>query len=396
MQLFKRNLISLGLAFVPAALFAAPLYPQAAKGPAMHITTQERLETETWWPTMATAPLKAYTGSADCIRCHADQNAPLPTGMSRAATTGSEPHSLPVLSSRSFVSGGFTYSLMADSLPLRLSVSRGERRATQTVDWVIGAGDLGRTFLYNTGGHWFQSEATLYTQRSMLDLTTGFGPSTSTSPMGALGNLLSPAEARACFGCHTVHATTSAGLDPLHAEPGIGCEACHGPGRKHADKIAAEKTQEKTGEPEDLAIFQPAKLSPSDSIDFCGSCHRSFADASLSTGPQVDRAVVRFQPYRLEESTCWRATQDERLTCVACHDPHKPLNHVAASYDANCLQCHSTGKHNADEQRAPTACPKATHDCVTCHMPKVNLPSMHGDFTDHYIRIAREGETLPR
>jgi hypothetical protein len=159
--------------------------------------------------------------------------------------------------------------------------------------------------------------------------------------------------------------------------------------------MSAEHTSEGAAKSPDTAIFQPATLSPSDSIDFCGACHRSFADASLSTGPQADRAVVRFQPYRLEESKCWRATQDRRLTCVACHDPHKPLQRDAASYDGNCLQCHSNEKLAGSKQHTAAVCPKATRDCVTCHMPKVNLPSMHGDFTDHNIRIAKD-ESLPK
>jgi hypothetical protein len=33
---------------------------------------------------------------------------------------------------------------------------------------------------------------------------------------------------------------------------------------------------------------------------------------------------------------------------------------------------------------------------VTCHMPKVDLPGMHADFTDHWIRIAKPNEPVPR
>lgn len=314
--------------------------------------------------------------------------------MQRAASRAADAHFLPDSRRSSFTSEKFTYSLSADKNNLQLSASEGSHKAERNVDWAVGAGELAWTFLYQQDGRWYQSEASFYTKLSGLDITTGFGAKAGTSITAALGNILTAEEARSCFGCHTVHATTSAGLDPAHAEAGIGCESCHGPGRQHGDSMAAQQVKHlgaaSAGKSDAAYIFQPEKLSPSDSIDFCGSCHRSFADASLSTGPQADRAVVRFQPYRLEESKCWRATQDARLTCVACHDPHKPLNRVSASYDANCLQCHS------GEMHAATVCPKATHDCVSCHMPKVELPSMHGSFTDHFIRVAKVGDPLPR
>jgi hypothetical protein len=384
MGIFNRTLSRLRWGLVPAALCAGLIRPQEIATSAMHITTQERLETETWWPTMSTAPLKEYAGSQSCRGCHVEQSSSSPTSMQLAATKGDEARSLPHLASSSFASGAVRYSLIAGESPLRLSVATGGRNAAQAIDWVVGAGDLGRTFLYEDRGKWFQSEVSFYSRPSMLGITTGFGPSTRTTAAEDLGNALSPAEARACFGCHTVHAATSEGLQPLHAEPGVGCEACHGPGQQHANNMAASKANG------DSAIFQPANLSPADSIDFCGACHRSSADASLSVGPEADKATIRFQPARLERSSCWRATQDARLTCVACHDPHKPLDHNAVSYDTNCLQCHSGVKRSVTKQPIAKECPKATHDCVTCHMPKVRLPSMHGDFTDHDIQIVKD------
>jgi hypothetical protein len=29
-------------------------------------------------------------------------------------------------------------------------------------------------------------------------------------------------------------------------------------------------------------------------------------------------------------------------------------------------------------------------------MPKIELPGMHAEFTDHWIRIAKPGEPIPR
>ncbi|WP_263379571.1 cytochrome c3 family protein [Granulicella paludicola] len=85
--------------------------------------------------------------------------------------------------------------------------------------------------------------------------------------------------------------------------------------------------------------------------------------------------------------------KDERLTCVACHNPHQPLNRDLVTYDKKCLSCHSSG--DLSMTHPAMACSKATSKCVSCHMQKVTIATIHGDFTNHFIRIAREGEPLP-
>jgi len=37
------------------------------------------------------------------------------------------------------------------------------------------------------------------------------------------------------------------------------------------------------------------------------------------------------------------------------------------------------------------ACPTGTKDCASCHMPKYEIPWVHATYTDHFIRIVREG-----
>jgi hypothetical protein len=81
---------------------------------------------------------------------------------------------------------------------------------------------------------------------------------------------------------------------------------------------------------------------------------------------------------------------------VACHNPHQPLNRDVASYDRHCLQCHATVAGAAPAEHAGKTCPKAVSQCVSCHMPKVAIASMHGDFTDHFIRVVRPEDGFPR
>jgi predicted CXXCH cytochrome family protein len=375
------------------SFLSQPLHAQSTTERSTQVTTQERLETELWWPTKSTSPLRAYAGSKSCLQCHTQTERA--TSMQRAATVAGADDFLAGHLSPTLNTSAITYTLAKKATGLEFQVSDGLHESSQTLGWVFGAGDLGRTFLYPANGRWYQSQLSYYTRIAALDITTGLPPSHASSLQEAIGQQLSPQDARSCFNCHTVHATTSAGLDPLHAEPGIGCEACHGPGRDHSNTMSAATHAGNAATPDSkVVIFNPAKLSPSDSIDFCGSCHRSFADASLSTGQGAETAVVRFQPYRLEESKCWRATKDERLTCVACHDPHQPLNRDMVSYDNKCIACHDS--KNLIATHPLSLCPKATSHCATCHMQKVTIASMHGDFTDHFIRIVRVGEPLPR
>jgi hypothetical protein len=70
---------------------------------------------------------------------------------------------------------------------------------------------------------------------------------------------------RLCSGCHTT------GMDPTQAafaEEGIGCEACHGPGRKHAASTAKSD------------IVNPRRLPPDRRDMICEACHTAGHDST--------------------------------------------------------------------------------------------------------------------
>ena len=142
--------------------------------------------------------------------------------------------------------------------------------------------------------------------------------------------------------------------------------------------------------PRETTIFSAKGLSPVDSVDFCGACHRTPLDVAELPAVNMGITNLRFQPYRLERSLCWGEKGDARITCVACHDPHKPLVRNTASYDEKCLKCHAnTGSAPSATQIA--GCTVGKSDCASCHMPKYEIPAVHAKFTDHYIRIVRSG-----
>jgi formate-dependent nitrite reductase cytochrome c552 subunit len=37
-----------------------------------------------------------------------------------------------------------------------------------------------------------------------------------------------------------------------------------------------------------------------------------------------------------------------------------------------------------------------TQKCAACHMPKVEIPGTHTSFTDHWIRVVKPNEPVPR
>jgi hypothetical protein len=269
--------------------------------------------------------------------------------------------------------------------------------------WAFGVGHLGQTYVYEKNGSYYESHLTFFSSSQDLNITPGQSLAPPRNPENAAGRRMPPAESRACFACHTTASVTNNQLDVNRAVPGITCEACHGPGSSHV--VAMNSGQQEQGA--DL-IMNPSRLDPVASVDFCGACHRTWEDVVTNIG--LGALNLRFAPYRLENSKCW-SKPDARLTCVACHDPHQPLEHDPAAYDSRCLACHLNQPgaktiadrpdsdhpdsvrpdpdHPDPDQRSSdhpgAACPVSTKNCTTCHMPKVESSIQRSTFTDHWI-----------
>ena len=186
------------------------------------------------------------------------------------------------------------------------------------------------------------------------------------------------AGARDCFGCHSTGAVSQGALHFETLAPGVGCENCHGAAETHAAAVRA-------GELTKASLAQLGALTPEQMNQLCGRCHRTWRQIALH-GP-IGVNNVRFQPYRLTNSKCYDPA-DARIRCTACHNPHGALETSLAAYDAKCMACHSGAA------QAKT-CSVAKAGCVSCHMPKIDLPGAHARFTDHEIRIVRAGEPYP-
>jgi len=348
------------------------------------IATEMRLIDPGWWPTKGTFARDQYVGSEVCGRCHHDIFATQTnTPMAHAVKPALPDAFANMPRTMHFRIGSFDYSLSQTAMGAEYSTTNGQQSASAVLNWVFGDRQFGDTFLYQQGGNYFESRVSYYTATNGLDLTTGrtrFSPSRLET---ALGRRMSPDEPPLCFGCHSTASSADGMFRPAGMILGVTCEACHGPGAQHVAQMSLE--HDATASP---LIFNPARLDPADSMDFCGACHRTAADVTLN--PVSGAFVLRFPAYRLEQSRCWR-NGDARLTCTACHDPHKVRVQDAAFYDKVCVSCHSPASDaiKAQTHAIPT-CKVSNHDCVRCHMPKQMIRSMHTEFTDHKIAIHGE------
>jgi predicted CXXCH cytochrome family protein len=282
------------------------------------------------------------------------------------------------------------YRVSREEGKLALGFSRpgGELNGRRALDYFIGSGAAGRSYLTLINGFLFQSPVSYYSKAAKWDISPGYQTSKDAS--------LTRAIEIKCLQCHSgrwqpVEGTQNRyGGDPF-LEAGIGCERCHGPGAKHASSPPA-------------GIVNPAKLDARRRDSVCAQCHLT-GDARIARagrglrtyrpGDLLSDHVVSFirpastvfrvtSHYEtLAQSACGKASRG-KLWCGTCHDAHSvPAPAESASYfRARCLGCHE-----------PARCDRGP-DCAGCHMPKNPTADVgHVAYTDH--AIARRPTRLP-
>lgn len=415
------------------ALLPAPAPPGAAQELAAvdgQTTTAERLRSEPWWPRKSFDSAAGHAGSAACAECHgATHAAQAATPMARTLARAAPAHLGEVeagAGAGEIELGGYRYRLERTADGLGFTVGDGELSLAAPVEWVFGAGETGYTYVWERDGVFYESRFSYFPGLGRFAATPGrlLGPPASLEM--ALGHALPGPEAHGCFSCHSTAMAAGDRLDPRRLTPGVTCEGCHGPG---ADHVALAKSGLGAG-----AIFDPGGLGPDGVVDFCGACHHTFWDVAVGTTRGI--ATARSPSYRLVRSRCW-GEGDPRLTCISCHDAHRELERDAAAYDGACRTCHgASAEHaapavqtepsaraepaahgeiggdagaaahreaevhakpaaHAEAAGGPPPCPVGTERCVDCHMAKVELPEVHVESTDHWIRVVRPGEPFP-
>jgi hypothetical protein len=367
-------------------------YPGVSKSIWAQVSTTDHLADPGFWPTKNDWPRTQYVGEETCSSCHkAIFTSQKETAMNGTAVRAEKADILRSHKSMEFSVNSFRYEIKTDEKQSVYKISDGPKSLSADLLWAFGTGRVGQSYLFKKNdGRFYEARVTYFDTLQNLNFTPDRALTSAKSIEEAMYRPVDAAEVSRCFACHATAPGIGDRLDEQHLIPGITCEACHGPGVKH---VSLHEKEILTGSvnTQDQNIFDPAQLSPTDSVDFCGSCHGTWWDVKLSGVRGVSN--VKSQPYRLENSRCW-GKGDARLTCVACHDPHKKLQMDAASYDTNCLACHqSTATQKNDSNHPGAPCPVSTRNCSSCHMPKVYVPEMHTNFTDHKIRIVKKGDT---
>jgi len=194
-----------------------------------------------------------------------------------------------------------------------------------------------------------------------------------------------------CLYCHVTNPRTGReSIGPETADRAIGCERCHGPGGHHLVALEA-------GFP-DLAIVNPAGASPQAVTGKqCNDCH--ILDGNFRNNDLKNPGWVRSQGVGWTLSRC-NTESGGAFGCVTCHNPHKSARAATtAQYEVKCLDCHASPARAAQEHkpgpmgrtgtgRLARPCPvDPSKGCISCHMPRVRIDSLHQALTDHYIRV---------
>ena len=277
------------------------------------------------------------------------------------------------------------------------------------VDYAVGAGKRGRSYLIDRAGYLYQSPISWYEERKRWDLSPHLGRT--------IDQLYRPVTVQ-CMFCHANYADWVEGsgnhFGPLaQADLAIGCERCHGPGELH---VAQRKTAQAVPEV-DYTIVHPGHLAPELRESVCEQCHlegvvridhrgrkpfdfrpglplSAFVSVFVRSPEQNDQRHFASQVEQMAASTCFRESNG-KLGCISCHDPHEtpdPATRVLY-YRDRCLSCHDTESCSLAPARRKER--SAADSCIDCHMPKfAHSDIAHMASTDH--RILRQVETGPK
>ncbi|SPF33790.1 Tfp pilus assembly protein PilF [Syntrophobacter sp. SbD1] len=214
-----------------------------------------------------------------------------------------------------------------------------------------------------------------------------------------------------CYGCHVSQLSTNYALKTdtyttTWAEPGINCEACHGPSAEH-NRVLREAP--KGHKRVDIQIISWKNFTPEQKNAACSVCHAKMSPVTSNFAPgdrffdHSDLATMEdpdFYPdgRDLGENytyTSWLMSpcaKSSQLNCVTCHTSsgRYRFKTVEKANDA-CMPCHENHVQNATahthHQKGSTG-----NKCTSCHMPMTSFARMNR--TDHSMLPPTPGASI--
>ncbi len=233
-----------------------------------------------------------------------------------------------------------------------------------------------------------------------------------------------------CADCHSTNVRKGydAAADRFQStwsDLNVGCEACHGPGSRHAawgrlsgearrargDKGLTVSLTERKGviwaiEPGALVPKRTAPRTTSIEIGVCAQCHSRreqlgegyyagapfedyYAPSLLTPGLYYPDGQQRDEVYT-HASFLQSKMAHAGVTCSDCHDPHSAR--TRASDNHLCTACHATTKYDSPAHHFHRA-GGAPARCVACHMPETTYMVVDPR-RDHSMRVPRPDRTI--
>jgi len=362
-----------------------------------------------------TPPSEGYTGSQSCAECHAElynsfQTHPMAHALSPVLEADPlenyiETEFAPIGSKQYQVdrteSGVFHHEIM--------TTAEGNVVYDQgvEVEFAVGSGQRGRSYIVNRDGQFFQSPITWYSGEKKWALSPGYLPESHKR----FGRRI----VDGCIVCHSGRLNFQRGEDHHYQDPpffehSIGCENCHGPGTEHA------AFHRSPGQSKNDPIVNPAKLNAKLRDDVCSQCHLQGegrilrygrTDHDFRPGMALEEIWVTFvrgtradglrtravsHVEQMHSSQCYLQSQ-QQLGCISCHDPHsypQPSQRITV-YRKACLNCHTNEACGVSLSERSQQ--KFDNSCIACHMPRLSASDVpHTTQTDHRI-LKNPGET---
>jgi hypothetical protein len=158
------------------------------------------------------------------------------------------------------------------------------------------------------------------------------------------------------------------GMHGAWSEPGVFCEACHGPGSEHADGPATDN----------IDVDLTAAM--------CGNCHTRDAENHIDASGGFIKHHEQYD--EMLHSPHGESRGD--LGCVTCHDSHESTRHTPElGVIKDCTDCHDAATYdvalNDDHSTAEVS-------CIDCHMSGAAKSGMKynaykGDVKTHIFAI---------